>query len=191
MKNNHKQIAILSIEFQKSWTDKGFFNFLIKNELKRKKVIQNTLNLLNFARENKIKIIHAPLFIDKKDKNYKKMPFPAKLFGQLTKGTWKSEFTEGVYKKSDIIATGRYGFDATKGSNLENLLQDNEIKTVYICGFTTDHCVKETMDSLLKKGYKCIMVSDCTATRNKKIQDKIEQNFEIISGKDLMKVLKD
>jgi len=190
MKNKNEQIAIINIEFQKSWTDKGFFNRLIKKELTRKNVLKNTIDLLYFARENEIKVIQAPLLIDKKDKNYKKMPFPAKLFGQLTKGTWKAEFTEGIYKQSDIVAVGRYGFDATKGSNLEKLLQNNEIKTVYVCGFTTDHCVKETMNSLIEKGYKCIMVSDCTATRNKKIQDKIEQSFEIISSKELINVLK-
>ena len=190
-KNNNEQVAILSIEFQKSWTDKGFFNRLIKKELKRKNVINNTINLLDFARQSKIKIVHAPLLIDKKDKNYKKMPFPAKLFGQLTKGTWKAEFTEGIYKQSDIVAVGRYGFDATRGSNLESILQENKIKTVYVCGFTTDHCVKETMNSLIEKGYKCIMVSNCTATRNKKIQEKIEQKFEIISSKELIKTLKD
>ena len=191
MKSNNDQAAILSIEFQKSWTNKGFFNRLIKKELQRKDVINNTVDLLNFARKNAIKVIHAPLIIDKKDKNYKKMPFPAKLFGQLTKGTWKAEFTEGVYKQSDIVAVGRYGFDATRGSNLKNLLQDNSIKTVYVCGFTTDHCVKETMNSLIEEGYKCIMVSDCTAARNKKIQTKIEQHFEIISSKELIKVLQD
>lgn len=186
MKNNNEQVAIINIEFQKSWTDKGFFNRLIKKELKRNNVIKNTIDLLNFARENEIKVIQAPLLIDKKDKNYKKMPFPAKLFGQLTKGTWKAEFTEGIYKQSDIVAVGRYGFDATKGSNLENLLQKNKIQTIYICGFTTDHCVKETMNSLIEKGYKCIMVSDCTATRNKKLQQKIEQEFEIISSTELI-----
>ncbi len=190
MKSNNKQIAIISIEFQKSWTDKGFFNRLIKKELKRKDVIKKTINLLKFVRENRIRVIQAPLIIDKKDKNYKKMPFPARLFGQLTKGTWKAEFTEDIYKPSDIVAVGRYGFDATKGSNLEDLLQENNIKTVYVCGFTTDHCVKETMDSLIEKGYKSIMISDCTATRNKKLQSKIEKDFEIISSKQLIEKLK-
>ena len=61
MKNNNEQVAILSIEFQKSWTDKGFFNRLIKKELQRKDVINNTIDLLNFARKNEIKVIQAPL----------------------------------------------------------------------------------------------------------------------------------
>jgi len=186
MKKNNEQVAIISIEFQKSWTNKGFFNRLIKKELQRKDVINNTINVLNTARENDIKVIQAPLLIDKKDKNYKKMPFPARLFGQLTKGTWKAEFEKGIYKQSDIVAVGRYGFDATKGSNIEQILQEHNIKTVYVCGFTTDHCVKETMNSLIKKGYKCIMLADCTAARNKKTQIKIEQLFETISNKEII-----
>ena len=35
------------------------------------------------------------------------------------------------------------------------------------------------------------MLSDCTATRNKKTQEKIEQKFEVISSKELIKTLKD
>lgn len=185
MKNKKGKIAILAIEFQKSWTDKGFFFRLIKKELQKNNVIKNTTNLLNTAREKNITVIHAPLIIDKKNVNYKKMPFPAKIFKQLTVNTWKADFTEGVYKKSDLVAVGRYGFDATQGSNLEEILQNNNINTLYFCGFTTDHCIKETMDSLIKKGFNCILVSGCTATRNGRLQRKIEQEFEVISNIEL------
>lgn len=186
IEKNNERTSILNIEFQKSWTDKGFFNKLIKSELETRDVVNNTVNLLNFARKRNIVIIQAPLLIDKKDKKYKKMPFPARLFGQLTKGTWKAEFTQGIYKKTDIVATGRYDFDATKGSNLEEILKKNKIKTIYVCGFTTDHCVKETMNPLIKKGYKCIMVSDCTAARNNKLQQGIERQFETITSSELI-----
>jgi len=190
MKHNNEHIAILNIEFQKSWTDKGFFYKLLKKELKRKDVINHTINLLNFSRKNNIKIIQAPLIIDKKNTNYKKTPFPARLFKQLTKDTWKSEFTDGIYKETDIVVKGRCGFDACEGSDLEYLLEQNKIKTIYVSGFTTDHCVKETMNSLLKQEYKCILISDCTAARNKKLQTKTEQQFEVISSKELIVKLK-
>ncbi len=190
MKHNNEQIAILNIEFQKSWTDKGFFYKLLKKELTRKGVINNTINLLNFARDNNIKIIQTPLIIDKNDVNYKKTPFPARIFKQLTKDTWKSEFTDGIYKKTDIVVKGRCGFDACEGSDLEYLLEQNKIKTIYVSGFTTDHCVKETMNTLLKQGYKCVLISDCTAARNKKLQIKTEQQFEVISSKELILKLK-
>ena len=177
-KNN---TAILLIEFQKTWTEKGIFYKLIKKEYLSRNVLGNTKQLISAARKKGIKIIQAPLILDKSDKErYKKTPFPARLTRRFTVDTWKSEFTDGIYEKSDIIIKGRYGFDACEGSDLEQLLKENGIKNVYVCGFTTDHCVKETMNSLINKGYNCIMVSDCTATKNNSLQKKIEGEFETI-----------
>ena len=127
------------------------------------------------------------MILDKADKGrYRKTPFPARLLKRFTKGTWKAEFTDGIYEQTDIVIEGRYGFDATEGSNLEDVLKKDKIKTVYVCGFTTDHCVKETMNSLIDKGSDCILVSDCTATKNNKLQEKIEKEFTIITSKQLI-----
>jgi len=189
MKTNNKS-TILLIEFQKTWTEKGIFKKIINKEYTKRNVLENTKNLINNARKNNIQVIQAPLILDKKDKNYKKTPFPARLLKRFTKGTWKAEFTEGIFDTNDIVIKGRYGFDACQGSNLEQILIDNEIKTVYVCGFTTDHCIKETMNSLIEKGFDCVMVSDCTATKNNKLQKEIESEFTITDSKVLIKNLK-
>ncbi|NOY36308.1 MAG: cysteine hydrolase [Chlorobi bacterium] len=180
--------AILLIEFQKTWTEKGIFHKIIRKEYTSGNVLSNTKEVLSVARNQGLKIIQAPLILDKTDKErYKKTPLPARLLKRFTKGTWKADFTDGIYENTDIVVQGRFGFDACKGSNLEQLLKENGIKNVYVCGFTTDHCVKETINSLTDKGFKCILVSDCTATRNHKLQEKIEKELEIISGKQLIK----
>ena len=180
MTTNNQKSAILLIEFQKTWTKQGFFRWLIKKEYESRNVLNNTIKLVKEARNKGVKIIQAPLILDKNDKNYKKTPFPARLLNRFTKGTWKAEFTDGICEKSDNVIQGRYAFDASKGSNLEELLKQNKIEKVFICGFTTSHCVKETMNSLIKKGFDCVMVSDCTADMNPKLQEKIEKGF---SGK--------
>ncbi len=183
--------AILLIEFQKTWTEKGLFHKIIKKEYISGNVLSNTKEVLKAARKQRIKVIQAPLILDKKDKErYKKTPFPARLLKRFTKGTWKAEFTDGIYETTDIVVQGRYGFDACKGSDLEQLLRENGIKNVYVCGFTTDHCVKTTMNSLIDKGFHCILVSDCTATKNNKLQKKIEKEFETISGKQLITIIR-
>ena len=179
-KNN---TAILLIEFQKTWTEKGIFYRLIKKEYSSRNVLSNTKQLISEARKKGIKIIQAPLILDRSDKErYKNTPFPARLTRRFTVNTWKAEFTTGIYDESDIVVKGRYGFDVCEGSDLEQLLKENGIKNIYVCGFTTDHCVKETMNSLINKGYNCILVSDCTATKNNKLQKKIEQEFETITS---------
>ncbi len=180
--------AILLIEFQKTWTEKGIFNKIIKKEYTSGNVLNNTKEVVATARKHSVKVVQAPLILDKTDKErYKKTPFPARLLKRFTKGTWKAEFTDGIYENTDIVVQGRCGFDACEGSDLEQLLKRNGIKNVYVCGFTTDHCVKETMNSLISKGFHCVLVSDCTATKNNKLQKKIEKGFEIISGKQLKK----
>ena len=185
-KNQKEHTAILLIEFQKTWTDKGIFKWIIKSEYESRNVLSNTQHLIANARKEGIQVIQAPLILDKNDENFKKTPFPARLLKRFTTGTWKAEFTDGIYEKSDILVKGRCGFDACEGSDLEQLLELNNIKTVFICGFTTDHCVKETMISLIEKGFNCVLVSDCTATKNKKLQKKIEKEFTVISSKCLI-----
>ena len=190
--SDNSKIAILVIEFQKTWTERSFFHRLIKKEYESKNVYQNTKQLLEVARKSGLQIIQSPFILDKNDKEkYKKIPFPPKLFGQFTANTWRAEYTEGIFDKSDIEVKGRTGFDNTKGSNLQNILKINKIEKIYFIGFTTDHCVAETMDTLLSDGYECILVSDCTATRNSKLQQEIENKYTSIKSKQIVEEIAD
>jgi len=187
---NSKKSAIVVIEFQKTWTEKSFFHWLIKKEYESRNVYQNTKLLLEVARKNGLAIIQSPFILDKNDKEkYKKIPFPPKLFGQFTANTWRAEYTDGIFDKSDIEVKGRTAFDNTVDSNLQAILKENKIEKIYFVGFTTDHCVAETMDTLTVDGYECILVSDCTAARNSKIQQKIENKYTPITSKQLIEEL--
>jgi len=189
---NNSKTAILVVEFQKTWTERSFFHKLIKKEYETKNVYQNTKQLLEVARKNGLTIIQSPFILDKKDKEkYKKIPFLPKLFGQFTANTWRAEYTDGIFDKSDIEVKGRTGFDNTKGSNLQAILKENKIEKIYFVGFTTDHCVAETMDTLISDGYECILVSDCTAARNSKIQQKIENKYMSIKSRQIIEEIVD
>ncbi len=183
--------AVVLIEFQKTWTEKGLFYRLIKKEYNSRKVLNNTLNLLSAARKHGYAIIQAPFIIDKNDKKrYKQIPFLPKALKRFTKGTWKAEFTDGIYQKSDIVIEGRIAFDACEGSNLEEILNKNKIKSLLFCGFTTDQCVELTMKTLISKGYDCILVSDCTATLNHSIQKKVEKRNRTMTSAEAIEFFK-
>ena len=189
MKNNSKT-AILVVEFQKTWTERSFFHKLIKKEYELRNVYQNTKLLLEVARENGLTIIQSPLILDKSDKeNYKKMPFPPRLLGQFIANTWRAEYTDGIFDKPDIEVKGRTAFDNTVDSNLQEILKKNQIEKIFFIGFTTDHCVAKTMDTLISDGYECILVSDCTAARNNKIQQKIENKYISIESRQIIEEL--
>ena len=167
--------AVVLIEFQNQWTGKGLYNWLIKGQLTSRNVLANTLALANGARKKGVKIIHAPLIIDPE---HKKGWLAWLTFGKVfTKGTGKAEITEGLFKEGDILVTGRYAFDAFVGSDLEQVIEDNDIETLLICGFTTDQCVAKTMRTAIKKGVDSYLVSDCTATMNGFFQWKTERKY--------------
>jgi len=170
-----KKSAILLIEFQNQWTDKGLYHWLIKHQLTSRNVLINTQTLVREARKKRVKIIHAPLIIDPKNK---KGWLSYLTFGNVfTKGSWKSEITEDFYEEKDHVVNGRYAFDAFIGSDLETILRENNVKNLFLCGFTTDQCVAKTMRTAIEKKFNCYLVSDCTATMNGVFQWKTERKY--------------
>ncbi|WKN44990.1 cysteine hydrolase [Tunicatimonas pelagia] len=181
--------AIIVIEFQKTWTQKGnFLNRLIRKPLRKNKIIPKTKSFLDSARQRGYTIIHTPLILDKNNKEeYRKMPFMPKLMGAFTANTWKAEFEEGIRKDTDIVAVGRTGFDACEGSNLQELVQGYQ--NLLVAGFLTDQCVEATMKTLKKNGHNCIMISNGTATNFKSVQRKVEKRNHSIKTDELLTVM--
>ncbi len=180
--------ALLLIEFQKTWTNKGLFAWLVRKEMLRQNTLPNTITLANCARASGVNVIQAPLILDKSDHiRYRKTPLLARVFGFFKKGHENAGFSDDVYQVGDIVTEGRYGFDACLGSDLQSQLSRNGIKYVYLCGFVTDHCVKETTISLSDKGFECKIVSDCTAAIKRDAQLKTEADFDCVSSDVVMK----
>ncbi|XXQ67882.1 cysteine hydrolase family protein [Neisseriaceae bacterium B1] len=53
------------------------------------------------------------------------------------------------------------------GTNLNELLQENQIDTLFICGLTTDHCVSTSTRMAGNLGYQVYVLADATATFDK------------------------
>lgn len=185
MNTDKQKTAILLIEFQKQWTQKGLYHRLIKGQLDKRGVLENTKKLVDLARDKGVKIIHAPLIIDPENK--KGLLAFLTLGKVFTKGTWKSEISDGLFSDGDLLVKGRYAFDAFVGSDLEDILRQNGIETVFVCGFTTDQCVAKTINTMIKKGFNAYLVSDCAATLNDFFQKKAEKKFadRVINSRDI------
>lgn len=186
MKINPKNSAFLLIEFQKTWTERGFFKSLINKNLNSRNVISKSLDILKSGRSHNYPVIHAPFIINKEDKEiYKKLPLLPVLMKGFTHDTWKADFVDGVYKQGDTIIQGRYDFDATIGTDLVLSLKNKNIQNVFIMGFTTDQCIYKTLKSLEKESINCFIISDCTATIFDFMQRRIENNTTVLSVNDL------
>lgn len=176
---NTHEAAIVLIEFQKQWTEKGLFHWLIKQQLESRDVVENTQRLLKEARERGVTIIYAPLVVDPQ---HKKGWMAYATFAQIfTKDTWKSELVPDLFAEGDLIAPRRYynlqAFDAFYKSDLEQLLNEHSITKLFICGFATDQCPAKTLQTALRRGFDPYIVSDCTATFNGFLQRRTERKY--------------
>lgn len=65
----------------------------------------------------------------------------------------------------------KYVNSAFIGTQLENYLNENDFKTLVIVGLTTDHCVSTTTRMAANLGFKVILISDATATFDRRGAD--------------------
>ena len=168
--------AIILIEFQRQWTDPGLYNWLIRKQLDSRTVLDNVKRLVQTARQSGTRVIHAPLVIDPR---HKRGWLAHLTLGKVfTRNTPRAEISDGLYDPGDDVVRGRIGFDAFVGSDLEALLRADNIDHLYFCGITTEFCVAMTMRTAARLGFESSLVSDCTATRNQRIQQRVEREFE-------------
>ena len=60
-----------------------------------------------------------------------------------------------------IDKPGKGSFHAT---DLHQILLDRKIKTLVVCGVTTEVCVHTTVREANDRGYECVVLSDCVAS---------------------------
>ncbi|MCC5934730.1 MAG: nicotinamidase [Candidatus Cyclonatronum sp.] len=70
-------------------------------------------------------------------------------------------FDKGTANSDD----GYSAFEATN-LDLESYLKDRQVEELYLCGLTTEYCVKETAMDALKAGFKTFVFTDAIAPVN-------------------------
>ncbi len=62
-------------------------------------------------------------------------------------------------------------YSGFQGTNLESRLKEMGIDEVFICGLTTDYCVRETTIDALHSGFKASVMEDCVKAVDAKAGD--------------------
>ncbi|MFH1729940.1 MAG: cysteine hydrolase family protein [Pseudomonadota bacterium] len=71
-------------------------------------------------------------------------------------------------QKGDIVIE-KHNPDSFHGTNLDQILKEKNINTLYICGFAAEGCIDSTVRSAFSKDYKVILISDCHTTTDTEI----------------------
>jgi len=180
MKLDASKTAIVLIEPQNDFLKPGGTMYqYIKDQLAERNVIANLQRLLKGAREKNIKIFYVPFhpFEEGFPELKKGGPACAGLrgiemdmkadwgTGAWLKGTPGPEIIDELTpQKGDIIVEGKKTLDAFHSTAVDYLLRANEIECVAFTGFHTNWCVESSARSAYDKGYRVIVIADCTGT---------------------------
>lgn len=211
-----KKTAIVLIEPQYDFLKPGgsMYQF-IAEQLEKRNVIENLANLISKARSKVKKIIYTPFEafepgfpeIDRDGPGMGglrgleiDMPTGWKLGGKKVTGAWVAGtpgpeiIPELTPQKGDIILRGKKTLDAFWSTALDYTLRVNMIEWVVIVGFHTNWCVESTARSAYDKGYRVVVIGDCTGTDTDEEQNYVEKYIfpkigHVLNYKEFLKCL--
>lgn len=169
---NLQNSAILLIEFQNEWLDeKGKLNHLMSDREQLSASLKNAEKVLQYARDNKMHILHSGLNYTKKYKELGKSKHGLRaaipLNQTFLENTYASQFTAPFNpQENEFIVQGRVGSSAFSGSNLDAYLRNNQINTLFIMGYALHVCVESTLRAAHDLGYESIIIDDASSAFN-------------------------
>jgi nicotinamidase-related amidase len=150
--------ALLLIDIQKGFDDIAYWGGQRNNPAAE----DNAAALLRLWRERQLPIFHIQHCSS----------IPTSLLNETHAGNAFKEIVKPIQGEPVIKKNVNSAFI---GTNLKAMLDNEEITKLVIVGLTTDHCVSTTTRMAGNLGYDTFLVSDATATFNKKGLD--GQNF--------------
>ena len=73
-------------------------------------------------------------------------------------------------KEEDYVITKRR-YSAFMGTDLDLILRDNHIDTLYLCGTKTNVCIRATAQDGFSRNYRVIVPRECVATDRQHLHD--------------------
>ncbi|MCT7909486.1 isochorismatase family protein [Arcobacter lacus] len=173
--------ALVLIEYQNEWLDENSKLYkLMKDKKQFEESIKNSKIALEFARKIGMKVVHIPLIVSDDYKEFGKGQYGLRsVIPQVKSWQEKSKdfHKDFMPNKNEFIVSGRLGASGFAGSNLDAILRNNGIKTLYIGGFATNVCVESTFREAHDKGYNSIVIDDATSSFTKEEKEFFIKNI--------------
>ena len=171
-----RSCALLIIDMQRDFVDPGGFGEALGNDVSLlRKAIAPTKRVLEAARKGGLLVIHTreghrPDLAD--------LPEAKKLRGRLKTGIGDAG------PMGRILVRGEYGHDiideltpapgepvvdkpgkgAFYATDLDSMLHNRGIRSLVVCGVTTEVCVNTTVREANDRGYDCLVLEDCVGS---------------------------
>lgn len=91
--------------------------------------------------------------------------------GSLVRGTWNAAIIDELApREGDIVVDSKHTYTAFFQTDLELILRKLGIETLLIGGVTTAVCVESTLRDAFFRGFRCVLLKDCTWEKTPELQ---------------------
>ena len=168
--------ALIIIDMQRDFLEPGGFGETLGNNVALLKAAVPPLQkVLEGARAAKMLVIHtreghrpdlsdAPKHKVERGEPSLRIGAPGPMGRILIRGEAGHDIIPELYPAAGEPVIDKPGKGAFYQTDLELMLKNREIDTLFVCGVTTEVCVNTTVREANDRGFRCIVISDCCAS---------------------------
>jgi nicotinamidase-related amidase len=168
--------AMIVIDMQRDFLEPGGFGEMLGNDVTLlRTAITPCKDLLEAARANGLLVIHTreghrPDLTDAppskliRGRSTKRIGDHGPMGRILIRGEPGHDIIPELYPKDGEPVLDKPGKGAFYQTDLHLMLQNRAIKTLIVCGVTTEVCVHTTVREANDRGYECLVPDDCVGS---------------------------
>lgn len=169
-------MAAVIIDMQRDFLEPGGFGETLGNDVSLLRVaIEPCKQLLNGLRAAGVLIVHTreghrPDLSDAPPAKVSRGNPEARIGDEgpmgriLIRGEPGHDIVPELYPKAGEPVIDKPGKGAFYATDLGAILKAREVDTLLVCGVTTEVCVHTTVREANDRGFRCVVLSDCTAS---------------------------
>jgi nicotinamidase-related amidase len=168
--------ALLIIDMQRDFLEPGGFGSALGNDVARLRVaVSPCQGVLAAARRVGMLVIHtreghrpdltdAPPHKVERGDPATRIGAPGPMGRILVRGEPGHDIIPELYPRLGEPVIDKPGKGAFYQTDLEIMLRNRTIDTLFVCGVTTEVCVNTTVREANDRGFRCVVLSDCCAS---------------------------
>ena len=168
--------ALIIIDMQRDFLEPGGFGAALGNDVSRLKVaVEPCSNVLAAFRRRGAPVIHtreghradlsdAPRYKIARGDPALQIGAPGPMGRILVRGEPGHDIVPQLYPINGEPVIDKPGKGAFYQTDLDLILRNFGVDTLFVCGVTTEVCVHTTVREANDRGYRCIVLSDCCAS---------------------------
>jgi len=168
--------ALIVIDMQRDFVEPGGFGEALGNDVTPlQRVIAPCRRVLEAARERGMMVIHtreghSPDLADcpptkiVRGRGDKRIGDAGPMGRILIRGERGHDIVEELYPKPGEVVVDKPGKGAFCATDLDLILHNRGIRSLIVCGVTTEVCVNTTVREANDRGYECVVLSDCVGS---------------------------